>query len=199
MTVPDAAGPARRQHVPARSAGSLAALVRADVLARTPVDEREAASITAFVDHLDALAEPFDEHADPVHVTASAIVIGERGVVLHRHKRLGLWLQPGGHVDAGETPWDAAVREAVEELGLAVEHDRGWLAANGRPRLAHVDVHPGPRGHTHLDLRYVVVAPCDDPAPPAGESPDARWFTWDDAIEVADAGLHAILVSLRPA
>ena len=39
----------------------------------------------------------------PTHVTASGIVVGRRGTVLHRHKRLGIWMQPGGHIDAGES------------------------------------------------------------------------------------------------
>ena len=68
------------------------------------------------------LARPFDEHADPVHVTGSAFIVGPRGIVLLRHRRLGIWVQPGGHVDAGETPWDGARREAVEETGLPVRH-----------------------------------------------------------------------------
>ncbi|HRE03250.1 MAG TPA: NUDIX domain-containing protein [Ilumatobacteraceae bacterium] len=163
--------------------------VRAAVAARVPLDERERRSIDAFLAHFDALSSPFDEDADPVHVTASAIVIGARGVVLHKHKRLGLWLQPGGHIDAGELPWDAAVREAQEETGLAIEH--------ADQRLAHVDVHPGPRGHTHLDLRYVITAADADPAPPPGESQEVRWFGWDEAIAIADDGLRGALVALR--
>ena len=55
-------------------------------------------------------------------MTASGIVVGRRGTVLHRHKKLGIWMQPGGHIDAGESPEEAALREATEELGLAVEH-----------------------------------------------------------------------------
>ncbi len=87
-------------------------------------------------------------------MTGSAIVVGPRGVVLLRHKRLGLWLQPGGHVDPGETPWQGALREAFEETGLDVR-----FAGSGDahvPLLVHVDVHDGGRGHTHLDLRYLV-------------------------------------------
>ena len=168
------------------------ATLLAAVRARTPVDERERFSVELFETHLPRLARPYDEHADPVHVTASAIVTGPRGVVLHLHKRLGLWLQPGGHIDPGETPLEGAVREATEETGLDVRPVHS--------DLVHVDVHPGPKGHTHLDLRF-LLAPVDadaDPAPAAGESPDCRWFAWDEAIGVADAGLAGALRALRP-
>lgn len=166
--------------------------VRAAVLARRPVDGREAAAIPEFLAELTRLASPFDEHADPVHVTASAIVVGPRGVLLHRHKRLGLWLQPGGHIDPGETPWDAALREAEEETGLTLEH------AHRTPSLVHVDVHPGPRGHTHLDLRYLLAGGEDDPRPPEGESQDVAWFAWDEARALADPGLSGALAALQP-
>lgn len=171
------------------------AAVRAAVVARAPVDARERTSIERFVIEFDALADPFSETAAPVHVTGSAIVVGARGVLLHRHKRLGIWLQPGGHVDAGETPWDAARRETLEETGI--DAALGGTDAAG-PELAHVDVHPGPRGHTHLDLRYLLDGGAADPSPPAGESQEVAWFGWDDAIAVADAGLRGALLALRP-
>ena len=165
----------------------------AAVAARTPVDEREAASVERFLRKLDRLDLPYDEHADPVHVTGSAIVVGRRGVVLHLHKRMGLWLQPGGHIDPGESPADAALRESVEETGLPLlrHPDAG-------PRLVHVDAHDGPKGHFHLDVRFRIEAPTDDdPIPPAGESPDCRWFAWDEAIAIADPGLAGYLRSAR--
>lgn len=173
------------------AAAAAAARVRRAVTERTPVDDREARSVARTLVELDRLARPFDEHADPVHLTASAIVVGPRGTLLHRHKRLGIWLQPGGHIDPGEEPEDAAVRETAEETGITGGHP-----AEGR-RLAHVDVHDGGRGHTHLDLRYLLLAGADDPAPAAGESQAVRWFGWDDAITMADAGLVGALRHLR--
>jgi 8-oxo-dGTP pyrophosphatase MutT (NUDIX family) len=161
------------------------------VAALRPVDDREARSQAEFMAALDRLDLPCDEHADPTHVTASAIVTGARGVVLHRHKRMGIWLQPGGHIEPGETPEEAALREVLEETGLALTH-----APEG-PRLVHVDVHAAPKGHTHLDLRYLLEAGDADPAPPAGESQDVRWFSWDEAIAAADPGLVGALRALH--
>lgn len=159
--------------------------------AATPCDERERESIEQFLSIAPTLEAPFDEHANDTHITGSAIVVGKRGVVLHLHKRLNIWLQPGGHIEQGETPAEGALREAREETGLDVRHpDNG-------PVLVHLDVHPGPRGHTHLDVRYVVMADDVEPAPGADESQDVAWFSWDDAIAMADKGLVGALRVVR--
>jgi 8-oxo-dGTP pyrophosphatase MutT (NUDIX family) len=182
--------------------GSLRRLVRDSVLGRVPVDGREADSIRAFIDAFDVLVDPFSREIDPIHVTGSGFIVGPRGVVLLKHKRLGFWMQPGGHIDPGETPWEAARRECWEETGLDVRFV-GPFDEWGIPELVHVDVHPGGRGHTHLDLRYLFDAGPDgggaaDPDPPEGESQEIGWFGWDAAIELADPGLRGALVALRP-
>jgi 8-oxo-dGTP pyrophosphatase MutT (NUDIX family) len=166
--------------------------VRLAIWRHRPDDSRETNARVRILAELYRLAAPFDEDADPVHVTASAIVVGARGTVLHVHKRLGRWMQPGGHVEPGEWPWQAAVREAREETGLALAHPVGG------PRLLHVDVHAAAKGHTHLDLRYLVVGCDDDPTPLAGESPHARWYSWPEALAMADDALvNALRVALR--
>jgi 8-oxo-dGTP pyrophosphatase MutT (NUDIX family) len=172
---------------------AILATVVASLAGRTAVDGREERSRERTLVALGRLPHPFAQDADLTHVTGSAIVVGARGVLLHRHKRLGLWLQPGGHLEPGETPWDAALREAGEETGLKLSWP-GRPRAGVVPPLAHVDVHEGGRGHTHLDLRYeICVVGDDDPRPPEGESQDVRWFTWAEAINVADAGLAGFL------
>jgi 8-oxo-dGTP pyrophosphatase MutT (NUDIX family) len=176
-------------------ADGLRARIRSDVSARVPVDRREAESVERFLELFDRLAAPFDVDADPGHVTASGIVVGPRGVLLHEHKRLGIWLQPGGHIDPGETPWEAALRETREETGIVARF--ADIGADGTPPLLHVDVHAGGRGHTHLDLRYLIDGGVEEPAPPPGESQAIGWFDWEAAIEIADDGLRGALIALR--
>ncbi|MFM8826949.1 MAG: NUDIX hydrolase [Actinomycetota bacterium] len=161
--------------------------------AHVPVDERERESIATFLSVVPTLRDPFDEYADPVHVTASGILVSDDGAMtaLHLHKRLGMWLQPGGHIEPGESPADGALREAVEEIGVPARHESdGGL-------LLHVDVHPGPKGHTHLDLRYLLRAPHVTPQPADGESTRVGWFGWAEAQSMADAGLVGALRAAR--
>jgi 8-oxo-dGTP pyrophosphatase MutT (NUDIX family) len=177
--------------VTAAAPGSAGERLRALVAAHDPADAREAASKARFLAELDRLEHPCDEKAHRVHVTASAVVAGPRGTVLHLHRRIGRWLQPGGHVEPGELPEDAARRETLEETGLVVRH------AADPPELLHVDVHPAPRGHVHLDLRFLLVAQDADPVPSPGESQQARWFGWSEAEAVADDSLAGALRAAR--
>jgi len=163
------------------------------VVAHQTASPREAAAKERILLELDRLGDPTNEHDDPTHVTASGIVVGARGTVLHLHKRLGRWMQPGGHIDPGETPPVAALREATEELGMVVAHPRHG------PVLVHLDVHEAAFGHTHLDLRYLLIGTDDDPAPPPGESQQARWCSWAEADDLADEALRPALAIARAA
>ena len=159
--------------------------LRGHLVGHRPRDARERDSLQRTLALLDWLADPLSETADPTHVTGSAVVLDDRGrVLLHRHKRLGIWLQPGGHVDPGESVAKGAVREAREETGLDAVHPTDG------PTVVHVDVHQGPRGHVHLDVRYLLHAAGDVAfAPAAGESPHVGWFDLDEVRRVGDASL----------
>lgn len=174
-----------------RSSDGLVEQVRRAVRDHQPVDDRERRAREQVLTALGQLGRPLDEQADPRHVTGSAVVVGPRGTVLHLHKRLHQWMQPGGHLDPGEAPWEAALRESTEETGLTLRHP-----AHG-PRLIHVDVHNAANGHEHLDLRYLLIAEDAEPSPPLGESPEVRWFSWDEATERADVALRGALVVAR--
>lgn len=59
------------------------------------------------------------------HFTATAYIVaqikGEPCVLLHEHKKLGLWLGIGGHIEKNENPVEAVIREVDEETKLPVE------------------------------------------------------------------------------
>jgi 8-oxo-dGTP pyrophosphatase MutT (NUDIX family) len=98
----------------------------------------------------------------PGHVTASAWILSPDGgsCLLTRHKKLGKWLQLGGHVDGEQRVERAALREAREESGLQSFE----LLAPGRELLPlDLDVHPIPArgrepGHLHWDVRFLLRA-----------------------------------------
>ena len=81
------------------------------------------------------------------------------------------------------------MRESTEETGLAVRH-------LDPVELFHVDVHPGPKGHTHYDLRYVLLGEAQDPRPPEGESPEVFWFDFSIAPQRAEPTLAPALRKL---
>lgn len=52
--------------------------------------------------------------------TAAGILIQDKKVLLVKHKKLGIWLNPGGHIEGDELPHQAAEREFWEETGVRV-------------------------------------------------------------------------------
>jgi 8-oxo-dGTP pyrophosphatase MutT (NUDIX family) len=56
------------------------------------------------------------------HFTASGIVLSDDGhVLLVEHRKLGWWLYPGGHIDPGEDPAQAVLREVTEETDVSCQ------------------------------------------------------------------------------
>lgn len=137
---------------------------------------------------------------DPGHFTASAFVLSPdaTSVLLVEHRRLGRWLQPGGHFEPGDATVDeAARREVAEETGVV---DLEALDE----RLLRIDAHAIPPrsdepGHTHFDLARAYRSRQWDLGP-IDEVLDARWVPFHDlaglGVDAAVTGGAAVLASL---
>ena len=128
--------------------------------------------------------------ARPDHLTASALVLDDARahVLLVLHKKVRLWMQPGGHLEPGDTSLaQAALREAVEETGVA-----DLRLATGLP--FDLDRHPAPCGaRSHLDVRFLVLASEGAATAVSDESDDVRWFPVDALPADAVPDLHAFV------
>jgi 8-oxo-dGTP pyrophosphatase MutT (NUDIX family) len=150
-----------------------------------------------YLDHLAAHPDGMWKSCSTGHVTASALVVApERGkVLLTLHRKLGMWLQMGGHCEPGDTTLArAALREATEESGI-----RGLtLLPAGRGAPVRLDRHSiPPPCHWHLDVQYAALAPAGAVAEISEESLDLRWFAYDEVPEVADESVVRLLERTR--
>ena len=160
-----------------------------------PSDPAEQAYRTRMLDLAAVSHDPFRRtDYDPGHFTASGFVLhpdGDRVLLVH-HARLGIWVQPGGHVDPGDVGLMAAShREITEETGL----DTLTPVTDG---IVDVDIHAfGASGdqpdHLHFDVRFAFVSATDG-LDPNNEVLEAIWAGLDDL-----AGLGVDRSVLRPA
>jgi 8-oxo-dGTP pyrophosphatase MutT (NUDIX family) len=166
------------------------AVARALIVSHMPANEREAEHRRRMLELAGRPADVFSRaHFTPGHFTASAFVLSPEGgeLLLIDHRRLGRWLQPGGHVDPEDRDLAAAaVREVREETGIEIDLDP---TSAGLPYdLLDLDVHAIPprtdRGepaHEHFDVRFLARA--RSRALRAGS--DARAARWVPFAEVA--------------
>ena len=154
--------------------------------AHRPDDPTEATYLERMLALLEVPGDCFSRaHFEPGHFTASTFVLSpdRSSLLLILHGKLGLWLQPGGHVDPDDVDILAAARrEVAEEVGITALDPVG-------SGLHDVDIHripplKGEPAHEHFDVRFCFVAP--SLAFAAGS--DAKAAKWGPLAEVEDAG-----------
>jgi 8-oxo-dGTP pyrophosphatase MutT (NUDIX family) len=106
------------------------------------------------------------------------------------HKKMGVWMPPGGHQEKDENPIEAAIRETLEETGINIS---AYLPKQKQiDAVAHTIPKPdyfleekisefeGQPEHFHLDHVYVVKIPFQQPVNSDMESHSIGWFSLKD-------------------
>ena len=120
----------------------------------------------------------------PGHVTGSAWVVSESHghCLLHHHRKLDRWLQPGGHADGDPDILSVALREVREETGLT---RLTALPVRGVAAPLDIDIHLIPENaaepaHEHYDVRFLIEAASGQDLVRSDESKDMRWVPVED-------------------
>ncbi len=134
-------------------------------------------------------------------LTVVAWTLFEGKTLLVKHKKLGIWLAPGGHVEENELPHYAAQREFFEETGVKVQVVSSAQLPSGTtseylPNPFAMNLHwinkpSKTRGfcEQHYTLNFFVkVLDASGFGRQIEETDDIGWFTKDEiaALETTD-------------
>ncbi len=171
---------------------SLSASARDELANWQPPTPSQASLRDAFVSHLAVHDDGCSRVCRPDHLTASALVVDSSGsrVLLCLHRKVGLWLQFGGHIEDDDTSVaSAALREAREESGIEALRLMGSEPVRLDRHAAPCDVN----ARHHLDVQYLAVAPAGAEPTVSSESLDVQWFTPDDLPSQTDDAVRQLV------
>ncbi len=131
------------------------------------------------------------EDAD-VEFTASVYVIKDDSVLMLYHGKYDHWVHPGGHIDPGETPDEAALREAEEETGVEAEiledfrPDKQLEESFNLPQPFNISLYQIREGQWHCDFAYLARVKKEGEATHGHEHEGVEWFDLEDIEEHKD-------------
>ncbi|MEV4118405.1 NUDIX hydrolase [Micromonospora sp. NPDC049645] len=119
--------------------------------------------------------------------SVSAVILDADRVLLVRHRRLGRWMYPGGHLEPDEDPVDGLRREIREELGIEIAlvdgppvcHTAVKVLAAPFLMLA-FDTTEATRVRRQVDMVYVCRSLGGTPIPQNSELSGYAWVLVDD-------------------
>ena len=129
------------------------------------------------------------------HFTATGIVFNSKNQVLMVfHKKLNVWLPPGGHIEENELPDNAVIREILEETGIHVKIESLKQDINisnkdscrelERPFIILLEDIESNGKHNHIDMIYICSALNNEFTLQKLEVSDIGWFTLNEINEL---------------
>lgn len=139
------------------------------------LEPHESAMTAATIEFVESYPNCAERSLQVGHLTGSAWIVDttRTRVLLTHHRKLGKWLQLGGHADGDLDLAQVALREAHEESGLSqlkflspalFDVDRHWIPARTEAPA-----------HWHYDLRFLLEGVLDEPLLISSESKDLSW------------------------
>jgi 8-oxo-dGTP pyrophosphatase MutT (NUDIX family) len=129
-----------------------------------------------------------------IHFTAEVFIVHHNKVLLRMHPKLKIWCSIGGHMEDGEDPNQAALREVKEEVGLSVAlWDGGQEYRINEKTFRNLippvglNRHTTRDGHEHVTFVFFATSETDTVVP---EHPRDEW-RWVSAGELPEMDLVA--------
>lgn len=124
--------------------------------------------------------------------TSEVFVVHENRVLLRKHDKYKAWLAVGGHIEGGEDPAEAAIREAKEEVGLDI-HLIGAPRETLNPEEyreilvpEYINRHYTSPEHEHVTFVYFARSKTDQIVQGDTEVSDGtKWFSAEDLNDPA--------------
>jgi 8-oxo-dGTP pyrophosphatase MutT (NUDIX family) len=152
------------KQMPSDQPDSLTAWCRRAIESYLQLFPHEVERLRSLHELLDATSAIGSRATVPGHLTSSGIVFdpSDKHFLLVHHNMLNRWLQPGGHLESGEFPYQAARREVREETGISPDTLLSRIEGFAMP--IDIDSHTipanprkGEPAHTHHDFRFAFT------------------------------------------
>lgn len=129
---------------------------------------------------------------EKIDYIVNGFIIHNDKVLFVMHKKLQMWLMPGGHVELDEDPEEALYREIEEETGIMRPHlmiihphDSLFTELNSKeykslPSPHYLDIHTITPTHQHIGMNYIFTSDTQHVQIDPNESDDYRWMSAEE-------------------